>query len=472
MRPGLIHFSFFPFSVFILFQTAIVKIFRSTVQRLPTMWKGAPIIMSSCSPLILLGSVPLAHQFELTYPKATDLLREGRPASSTINRTSIIDTQPAKEPTSIPSYRRFDKYANRMSALSHDYVYSSDSSLDTAATQFKRVTSTPVPLKFDFRNSDGNDAPSPETEKGKGKGQCADPTPNNNAVCMSENVFDEDHVVPLRPSHSAKAPPFSAAGPPGSTTNSRHASQDLSLAQFPQVHVLEEGLEARSLHSSVASSVASSPIIRPVKTKDGALTPECVGPSRPPPRLPKRVSFSSMADRGMSAAYGTSQEDSSTPGRMPWGGLALFGKPYVVARPPPSRNISLPSVRGQVAGRSILKRTTSYSDDLTSPHSHEMHSTGMPVHDRIQIDSLKRSSKRTSKRDSAISVLNDVIHSDEFYEIDLSDETLGNAPTVSKDSTVTMSTISPEERTVRPWSMVGSNWIRRSGLFTQAVNVQ
>jgi hypothetical protein len=429
-------------------------------------------MMSSCLPLILLGSVPLTHQSEVPYPKSVNLFREGRLASVILNRTSVIETQPAKEPTCVPAYRRFDKHENSMSSLSYDYVYSDNLHSARATPQARKAASATMPLKFDFRNSRVNDPPSPESEKGKGKKRYPDPRPYSKPECLPEEFLGDDHVAPFRPSHSAKTLSLSMAGPSDSTPNPRHASIDLSLAQPPQLHVSEEVLEARSPNSSIVSSAASSPIIRPTKTKDGALTPECVDLSRPPPRLPKRVSFSSAVDRSASAAYSTSQEDNSPPNRAPWVGLSLFGKPYVIARPPPSRQISLPAVRGQAAGRSILKRTTSYSEDLTLSNALEASPTGVPIHDKIRIDSLRRSSKRTSKRESAINFLNDTINSDSFDEIDLSQDIPENTPTASKDATGPTSTLSSEERAGRNWSMVGSRWIRRSGLFTQAVNVQ
>jgi hypothetical protein len=472
MRPGLIHFSFFSFSVFILFQTAIVKVFRPSVCNFRPCGEILSVIMPSCLPLILLGSVSLTHQSEVPFPKSTDLLRERRPTSDIFDRTSIIDTQPARNSTSIPSYRRFDKYENRMSSLSHDYLYSGNLQHESAIPQARRVASTPLPLKLDFRNSRQHDPPSPVNEKGKGKKRCSYTKPYDASEYVRVGIFDDDHVGPFRSNHAAKALSSSVASPSGSTSTPRHVSADPTLAELPRLHVLEEDLQARSPQSSIESSAASSPRIRPSEINDGALTPDSTDPSRSPPRLAKRVSFSSAADRSASAAYSTSQEVNSTPGRAPWGGLSLFGKPYVVARPPASRQISLPAVRGQAAGRSILKRTTSCSEDLTLSNAPEASPTGVPIHEKIHMDSLRRSSKRTSKRDSAVDFLNDRNNIDSFDEIDLSQEASGNAPTANKNAMSPTSTLSSEERAVRHWSMVGSNWIRRSGLFTQAVNVQ
>lgn len=454
----------------ILFQTAIVKFFHPTVQRLPTVWNGAPLIMS-CLPLILLGSVPLTHQSEVPYPKCTVISRERRPDSSILNCTSVIVTQPAKEPTSVPAYPRFDKYDNRMSSRSQIYLTSGDTKSEMADIQATRVRSAPVPLKFEFRSSRGHETPVPETEKGRGKKRASNPESYINSEYTSEDLCDDDHVAPFRSSHTPKAPPSSLAGPSGSASNPRHASRDLSLLQQSHVHVPEDGPGTQSPQLSRVSSAVSSSSIRPTEVTEGVHNPKVANPSCPSPHLPKRVSFSSVADRGVSATYRSSQDEPSTQIRVPWGGLALFGKSYLIARPPASLHISLPAVRGQAAGRSILKRTTSCSDNFTLPNSDDFNPTGVPIHDKIQIESLQRSSKRSVECGSASSILNNRNNSGFFEEIVLSQGPSANADTASTNTASARSTLSSDERAVRHWSMVGSNWIRRSGLFTQAVDV-
>jgi hypothetical protein len=64
----------------------------------------------------------------------------------------------------------------------------------------------------------------------------------------------------------------------------------------------------------------------------------------------------------------------------------------MLASPPTSRRILLPSSRSQATGRSILKCI----DVLPSLETHL--SSGVPIHDRIHIESLKKSSRRAVER--------------------------------------------------------------------------
>jgi hypothetical protein len=389
--------------------------------------------MSSCLPLILLGSVPLTLQSEVPYIRSSDFISK-RPASEVSGCLSIIETQPANRPTSAPTYRRFDSYESRMSAIPSIFACSDQTNNGVTS---RKVRSAPVPLKFEFRSSRAHGATALETEKGRGKKRASDPGQWKGSTMMpaDRDMFSDDHVAPFRPSHSSKARATTFAGSSGSTASMQKSPRRSQHLQSPRLQILEEG-----------------DVLQPPLSPLASLDP--VSPSR---RSPKRVSFSSTADRVLRPAAQESQELS--------GKFSLFCNPQTTARPSASRPASLPSARSQAAGRSILKRTTSFGDGLPSLGSQEFHSTGVPLHEKIQIESLQKRNNQTSKRDSAARFDKSEGITETFFDIDLTPHTQAQLLSEGIKSENERSELSYDARAVRHWSMIGSNWIRRSGLF-------
>jgi hypothetical protein len=133
-------------------------------------------------------------------------------------------------------------------------------------------------------------------------------------------------------------------------------------------------------------------------------------------------------------------------GRMP-----LSNAPLVLTPPSASHQIPVPSSRSQATGRSILKRV----DNLPSP---EMQATGVPMYDRIHIDSLRGSSSRAVRRN--LGVKNGRASGD-FENVDLS------SADSQDDRRGEPRFLAGNERVGRHWSVIGERWMRKSGIFTR-----
>jgi hypothetical protein len=233
----------------------------------------------------------------------------------------------------------------------------------------------------------------------------------------------------------------------------------------PQLYTVKEDEECTAPISSTYPSKLRPLLEYTIEGKEagpiGLITPV------PSPCSSKRVSFSPKADKVM---HYLDQPQDLPPllHQSSWGGFLLPIKPRVVARPPLARLSSLPSVRGQAAGRSILKRTISMSD-CTGDVVSELSLLGVPIHDKVTIPSLRRSSSRVSAVGSeTASVLAEAAT---FEDVDLSDLTpvaeQKQTPATSLTSQLKLPSLTwtKDTKAVKHWSMEGSIWLRRSGVY-------
>lgn len=139
----------------------------------------------------------------------------------------------------------------------------------------------------------------------------------------------------------------------------------------------------------------------------------------------------------------------------------------MVARPPPVKQVYVPPARGQAAGRSILKRTSSYGDAGSATVRDP---TGVPMDEKIQIASLVPPAGRAGKTEQSVSMR------EEFVDVDLTHDSRvksgDDASSVATRPEYVRSGFSYDQRAVRHWSMVGSDWVRRSGMFAQEMEMK
>lgn len=413
--------------------------------------------MTSCLSLRLLGSVPLNLQSEVPYPRLSELGREEHSSSSMSVRSSIVDTPPPRNSTQVPRYRRFDTYDCRIDKMLAGMTEAQIMDTKVSSRRAPRVRSAPQPLEF--RSWHGAVKPVEESEKARGKKRCSDPGPSHGSliyVTTNESPVDDDHVAPFRAKSVSRPPSSSFADPSGSgPSNARISRRQSATLQPTQLQIVEEHEETMSPLS------CTIPLATPSPPFSAAILTEYSDPPTPSPRLSKRVSFSEAASHIILAPSSPLSSTVTTgPARSSWSG---FFRP-VVSRPPPVKQVYIPPARGQAAGRSILKRTSSYGD------ARARESTGVPMDEKIEIASL------TPAKDSRRNIEHVATVREEFVDVDLTERSSARASnTTSSIATrpeLVRSAFSYEQRSVRHWSMVGSNWVRRSGLFAQEMEMK
>jgi hypothetical protein len=436
--------------------------------------------MPSCLPMMLLGSVPLTLQADVADPGFSDLAKEQRSATGVTPRNVVVDSQPSRTSAGAPVYRRFSTYEQRIRSRSTDLSVASIQSYDMRTPgRTARAKSAPVPLEI--RDLHNRWSRVQETEKGKGKKRIPDPDVSTAPILESVEFRDAeyDHIAPFRPRspfrHQSAASTSSFAGPSQSVSGSRVELHHSAFPLSPQLYTVKEDEECTAPKSFAYPTELQPLSVSTIEGKaaepTGLITPVSS------PCSSKRVSFSPKADKVMHYLDQT-QELPPPLHQSSWGGFLLPSKPRVIARPPLARLSSLPSVRGQAAGRSILKRTTSMSD-CTGDVVPELSLDGVPIHDKVSIPSLRRSSSRASMVGSERASVPAEAYIDcvaiaeaaTFEDVDLSDVTLvaeqKQNPATSLGSQLKLPSLTwtKDTRAVKHWSMEGSIWLRRSGVY-------
>ncbi|KAH7412250.1 hypothetical protein DE146DRAFT_751379 [Phaeosphaeria sp. MPI-PUGE-AT-0046c] len=369
--------------------------------------------------------------------------------------SSFVDTPPVRHSTQAPRYRRFDSYDTKTDTMLNAMTETQIIDTMNSSRRAPRVRSAPQPLEF--RGWHGAVKPVEESEKVRGKKRCSDPGLLHGSIIYVTNddsPIDDDHVAPFRAKHVPRPSSSSFAGPSSSASSIRVSTRESANPQAAQLQIVEEHKELLSPVSSATPPPPSPPPSAAIITEDSDF-------ATPSPRLLKRVSFSSAASN-IVLAPPSPLSTPATPGpsRSSWSG---FFRP-VVARPPPVKQVYVPPARGQAAGRSILKRTSSYGDaGVREP-------TGVPMTEKIEIASLVPLREKAEPAGETVSAR------EEFMDVDLTQDSgmkMDNvaSPMATRPALV-RSALSYEQRAVRHWSMVGSSWVRRSGLFAQEVEMR
>jgi hypothetical protein len=196
-------------------------------------------------------------------------------------------------------------------------------------TQRQPANTISAQVSFGFQTLHDDWMIDPRTEKGRGKKRSSDPGPSSSSFSDSvdNEMIDDDHVAPFR----------SRPLPNDSITRSTRCfagPSRYSLKHFP------------------ASSEVHHIVPKPENSPRGALC--------------GRFEFS--------------END-----------MTVLDGPLAIARPPPIKQTLLPSLRGQAAGRSIMKCTSLLDDMLPSQQSRP---AGVSMHDKVHIQSLRPNSSR------------------------------------------------------------------------------
>lgn len=423
--------------------------------------------MPSCLPFMLLGSGPLNLQADVTDPGFSDLAREQRCAIDVTHRDVAIDIQPSRVPTRAPVYRRFSTYEQRIRSRSADLSVVCHGSYDMRKTgRTARSKSAPIPLEIpDIHNKW---IKVQQGEKSKGKKRATDP--------VEPTGIDDDHVAPFplrsvsrRPSATSTS---SYASSSKSASRPRLGSHSSAFPSSPQLYTLKEDEEYSTPTSSAIDLKLPPPLF--IARKDDTAEAVSLSTTVPSPCSSKRVSFSPVTDKVMHYPD-QNHESSSSVQQSSWGGFLLPNKSRTIVRPPLARLSSLPSVRGQAAGRSILKRTTSMID-CTSNLDPDLPSVGVPIYDKLSIPSLRQSSNKVPPINGGgfIDCIA-VVEMTTFEDVDLSDAHPAaelkqqSAMFLTSRSKAPSAALTEDKRAVRHWSMEGTNWFRRSGVYVSGL---
>lgn len=233
----------------------------------------------------------------------------------------------AQSCTSAPTRPKFSTYDCNVPSVLDDCGASEDTR--NQKTQRQPANTISAPVSFGFQTLHDDWMTDARTEKGRGKKRSSDPGPSSSSFShlVDSEMIDDDHVAPFR----------SRPLPRDSITRSTRCFAGPS--RYSSKHV-------------PASSEVHHIVPKPEISPRGALC-RCF--------------------------------------QFPENNMTVLNEPLAIARPPPTQQTLLPSLRGQAAGRSIMKCTSS-PDDM--PPSQQSQPAGVPMHDKIHIQSLQPNSSR------------------------------------------------------------------------------
>lgn len=467
---------------------------------------GDLLKMGSCLPFMLLSSsIPLTLQSNVSDPAFSDLASDQRPGSSLSNSRPSIDTQPPPTPSPVPQYRRFSKYEQRRA---HSSPEGSFPAVGTPGVKrplsgrFRKTRSAPSTLGVPLVTHQQWVG---VRKDGKGKRRVSDPVETVEitfeAIEIESRVRRSSAPPPLRssfilpsPRHSVDSSRLSSSSTlaPSLSSAVLRPESRIIAPPSPPLQTLEERDEEDNERlqlpvlqfDSLGISCPPSPPLSTLAEEDA----EEIQPA-PARRSSKKVSFSS-AEPIIITAHQDSILAESEPLRRQssWSGLFLLSAPPAAARPPLRRHASLQSVRGQAAGRSILRRTSSFTNDIPQDDP----SMSFPVVERKRLPRSKNGQRTTSPSPALPSLREteptsdgeaqppSVIHSSisddeskfsrtygvvqkaEIKKVKASGHAVAlTLPRLRKPERA----FSLEQRAVRHWSMEGvGHWVRRNGI--------
>ncbi|KAF2799813.1 hypothetical protein K505DRAFT_332278 [Melanomma pulvis-pyrius CBS 109.77] len=365
--------------------------------------------MASCLPFMLLGSsIPLTLQSEVSDPGFSDLAANQR-SSSRLSKRASVESQPGLSENPTLNYQRFSGYERRRANLSLDGV----PNLGTPALpgreqsgRFRRTKSAP-PNSFTHPVVHENwvGAGMRQLEGGRGKRSGSEPIRPSFPMIDLDEIDDDSDKRSLassykRNSYSLFPSPRDSVNSIGSSRLSTSSTLTPSLPSpalrtesraslansTTPLHTLAEdeelttpqSIDSRSSSRSPLRSHSRTPSISHTRSRSSSLQsladtssisdPHSLDASTPSPyqsSLSKRVSFSPNADEVITINDELEENiNTSEPGilrrQSSWSGFLLISAPPIAALPELTQRTSMSSIRGQAAGRSILRRTSSF----------------------------------------------------------------------------------------------------------------
>ncbi|KAH7130372.1 hypothetical protein B0J11DRAFT_504161 [Dendryphion nanum] len=351
--------------------------------------------MGSCLPFILLSSsIPLTLHSDLPDPAFNELKADQRRLSSLPNHSpESIDTQPSPTTSPIP-FRRFSKYEQRRASTgpplglrhqtSSTFKKGRTSSTDGMKAPMvheqwvgvrseekyrKRGMSDPVrplrheSIRMDSRASSNLFSPPPRYSS------------STNSKFAVRDSLDSSHLSTAstlapslpspRPIHLTPIPlqtltehePVSRPLTPPTLPTIPSPSLHLSLPHYPPPNHIQPHASPLSTPPYPPPQIPlPTPPSTPTQTQTQTLNPS---PSRRPS---KKVSFSPTTPEIIPKS--PIVEPHAPPRRQSsWSGLFLISSPPLVPKTEIARRRSLPSMRGQVAGRSILRASRGVEEE-------------------------------------------------------------------------------------------------------------
>jgi hypothetical protein len=447
--------------------------------------------MAACVSFMLLGSsIPLALQSEVTDPSFSDLEAGQRP-SSRLSKRASVESQPSRSETPVLEYRRFSGfYEHRRANSSPGGVLSVEASARSPlhfSVRPRRTNSAP-PAGFTLPVVHENWV---GAEKGRGKNIASEPVKPSRPVTMIE-LGEKDNFDQMkkekdrRSSASVQKKPLYGLFPSlrtstnsvissrlstSSTLTPSHPSRSLSLdartSSTPTVPPLctltEEAAftPPRRVHSetsirprarshtrsaSISHSRSQSLTLNSLSNSTLNSRPSLIAtPALSRSSSSKRVSFSKN-DEIIQVEDDVVEEsiDPSEPGhgslrrQSSWSGFLLIGAPPIAAKPELTRRISMPAARGQAAGRSILRRTSSF--EVLQPAQQELETKIARKH--VQRTATGRRDKSPPPPTSLPSLPEDEDDILDLYYGDV-DLVSGSSASASTSTLVSNSSVSP-----------------------------
>ncbi|KAF2119321.1 hypothetical protein BDV96DRAFT_596060 [Lophiotrema nucula] len=476
--------------------------------------------MSSCLPFMLLSSsIPLTLQSNISDPGFQNLAADQRPDSRLSGpRPATIDIQPSRTPSPTDDLQRDRR---RVPNLQHQDI---PRSVPTLRRQRSR----------NFRNKRAGPSV-PElpaiheqwigTRQDSSNGhirRISDPVRNSTPMVGLDELplssrrssdppsaRSSTTLPSIRLSLGSRFSTASTLAPSVPSPALRSDNRNSLMPPLPPLSTLEEDIvlrlpEARRAvaalrtleedvvdTNSAPQSSCDTDLVPPSPSLNGPDN-DANGVSGVSPRRraskSKSVSFSTDVPQIILSPDNILEDNKPLRRQSSWSGLFLISAPPVAAKPSLARQTSMPTVRGQAAGKSCLKRTSSFQDDSLMAE---------PQHKPLSSHVIRRKSLPKSRSGRAIRStspppqlsippllefppidISTVIIQDATSEDARSDRTYEKRQTESNvirnsGQTIIVTprprkpepTLSLEQKAVRHWSMTGNGWIRRSGIY-------